>query len=449
MTRPLRTFIAIAAGSIVLAAMTALAGQAAVAGAVTQVNGAGSSYDAPLIESFIQTVSVAPYSLNVSYSSTSSGDGRYEFANQVQNFGATDIQYGLGPTDTTPPSFPYLYVPIVAAGIAFMYNIPGLTQTLRLDSYTACALLTGGITNWDNPAIASLNPGVSLPELPVVAVTESDPTGNNFGLEAWCIAEQPALWAAFADQQLDQQGGPTDGVAISPTSPNPDWPGIPGGLDVYSSVSVAAGVVDTAGAVGAVFTKYGGGFGFGGSNTAKNFASVENASGDFTQPTSLGVTSALAYATQASNGSANLDFNGLGPNVYNPSTYTYLVVKTTQSDPAIGAPISAFVNYALTLGQETARSFGYGTLGLPLENFGVNEVAASVPGAVPLTAAEQTAYDCGDLTPADVAAGLTTPSCSPGTGTPEAPYALALPLLAFALISGTIWIGRSRRAPRT
>jgi hypothetical protein len=34
-----------------------------------------------------------------------------------------------------------------------------------------------------------------------------------------------------------------------------------------------------------------------------------------------------------------------------------------------------------------------------------------VPGAVAPTAAEQQAYSCGDLTPAEVAAGQTTPTC--------------------------------------
>lgn len=61
--------------------------------------------------------------------------------------------------------------------------------------------------------------------------------------------------------------------------------------------------------------------------------------------------------------------------------------------------MSAFVNYALTLGQQIAPSFGYASLGQPLEQFGINEVGADVPGAVPMTAAEQAFYNCGDLTP--------------------------------------------------
>ena len=94
----------------------------------TQLNGAGSSFAAPAIEAFTTAVKQAPYSLSVNYTSTSSGDGRYEFANNTTNFAVSDIAYGLGSTDTSPPTSPFIYVPVTAGGIAFMYNIPGPVQ---------------------------------------------------------------------------------------------------------------------------------------------------------------------------------------------------------------------------------------------------------------------------------------------------------------------------------
>jgi|GEM_PF-1805263 len=377
----------------------------------TQLNGAGSSFAAPAIENFTKSVGPAPYSLNVNYSSTSSGDGRYEFANQTTDFAASDIAYGLGNTDTTPPSFHFNYIPITAGGIAFMYNIPGLGKTLQLSSYTACAILTGGITNWNDPAIAKDNPGITMPTLTIRPVTESDSAGTNYVLEEWCIAEQPALWSAFANQQNHQSGGPGDGVAISPTAPNSNWPGLPGGLDQQSTSGVAGNVATNAGAMGAVQVKYATDLGFGPGTPAKGIASVLNASGDYTQPTAVNVASALAYATQLDNGTHQLNFSGVGPNVYNPSTYSYLLTKTTGWDPKKGAVLSAFVNYSLTLGQEASPSFGYASLGLSLEQYGVKAVLANVPGAVAVTSAENAAYACGDLTPAEVAQGRTTPVC--------------------------------------
>jgi phosphate transport system substrate-binding protein len=389
----------------------------------TQLNGAGSSFAAPALEEFTNTVQGAPYSLNVNYTSSSSGDGRYEFTNQTTNFAATDIAYGLGSTDTQAPSFPFIYVPITAGGIAFMYNIPGLTSTLQLSSYSACAILTGGITNWNDPAIAKDNPGVTLPNLAIRPVTESDSAGTNYVLEEWCIALQPALWAAFANHENSQSGGPTDGVAISAGSPNSNWPGLPNGLDQTTTAGVAGNIATNPGAIGAVQVKYATDLGFSATNPAHGVASVLNASGKYTQPTAVDVASALAYATQENNGTHELNFNGVGPNVYNPSTYTYLLAKTTGADPSIGAVLSGYVNYALTLGQEASPSFGYASLGLSLEQYGINAVLADVPGAVAVTAAENKGYACGDLTPTEVAAGQTTPTCGVVLATAPAPGA--------------------------
>jgi hypothetical protein len=87
--------------------------------------------------------------------------------------------------------------------------------------------------------------------------------------------------------------------------------------------------------------------------------------------------------------------------------------------------MSQFVNYVLTLGQQTAPSFGYASLGLSLEQYGINAVQHNVPGAVAPTAAEQQAYSCGDLTPAEVAAGQTTPTCGVTNATAGPPGANA------------------------
>ncbi len=124
----------------------------------------------------------------------------------------------------------------------------------------------------------------------------------------------------------------------------------------------------------------------------------------------------MAYATQLANGTHQLDFNGAGPHVYNPSTYSYLLTPTTGWSPSKGDTMSQFVDYVLTLGQQSAPSFGYASLGLSLEQYGVNAVQHNVPGAVAPTAAEQAAYACGDLTPAEVAAGQTTVTCGVTNG---------------------------------
>lgn len=375
------------------------------------ISGSGSSFASPAINSWVHAVASSPYSLSLNWAPSNSGTGRYEFTNQTIDFAVSDIGY-VGNTDTTPPSFPFNFIPITAGGIAFMYDVPGLSKQLQLSSLTACELLTGGITNWNDAKIAADNPGVSLPNLPVIPVTESDSAGTNYVLEEWCITEQPAVWAAFVQAQDSQSGGPTDGVALSATSPNSNWPGIHGGIDDSTTTSVANDVAARAGGIGAVQVKYAQEeSGFGGTDPTKNVALVKNASGDYTAPTPTDVASALAYASQLPNGTHQLNFNGAGPHVYNPSTYSYLLTPTTGWSSSKGDTMSQFVNYVLTLGQQAAPSFGYASLGLSLEQYGITAVQHNVPGAVAPTAAEAAAYSCGDLTPAEVAAGQTTPTC--------------------------------------
>ena len=191
--------------------------------------------------------------MTVNWAPSNSGTGRYEFTNQTTDFAVSDVGY-VGSTDTTPPSFDFNFIPITAGGIAFMYNVPGLSKQLQLSSRTACGLLTGGITKWNDPAIAADNPGVSLPNVPVIPVTESDSAGTNYVLEEWCIDEQPALWAAFVSAQDSQSGGRHGGHLCD--LPQLAMAGNPGGLNEQSTTSVVSDVDSDAGAIGAVQVKY-------------------------------------------------------------------------------------------------------------------------------------------------------------------------------------------------
>jgi hypothetical protein len=210
-------------------------------------------------------------------------------------------------------------------------------------------------------------------------------------------------------------------VPISATTPGSNWEAPGNGYDEQSTSAVASNVVNNQGAIGAVQENYATDSGFTGSDPSKGVAQVQNASGKFTLPTPVNVASALAYATQQSDGTHQLNFNGQGPNVYNPSTYSYLLTPTKGWAVAKGTTMSQFVNYVLTLGQQAAPKAGYASLGLSLERYGIDRVIGDVPGAVDPTATESAAYSCGDLTPTEVQAGQTTPTCGVTNGNPPPP----------------------------
>jgi len=410
------------------------------------IAGTGSSFASPAVTNWANQAGQSPYNLSVNYTPSNSGQGRYEFTQGTVDYAVSDTGYVNSSVGTTPPSFPYEFIPITAAGVAFMYNIPGLTQTLQLSSYTACLLLTGQIANWNDPALKQngANANVTLPNLPVKPVTESDPAGTNFVLEEYCINEQPAVWAQYAKNEAGFP--PPSGVPINATSPGSNWEAPQNGLDEASTSAVASNVVNTPGAIGPVQENYATDSGYTGSDPAHAVAQVQNASGKFTTPTPVDVASALAYATQLTNGTHQLNFNGLGPNVYNPSTYSYLLTPTKGWSTTKGATMSQFVNYVLTLGQQAAPKFGYASLGLSLERYGIDQVIANVPGAVDPTAAESQAYACGDLTPTEVQAGQTTPTCGVTNGAPPPPPPGAATV---ATVNGSTAAGKAGTAART
>jgi phosphate transport system substrate-binding protein len=367
--------------------------------------GSGSSFAGPEVLQWTSDTAKPPYSLTINYTPDSSGQGRFDFGGRTVDFAVSDIPYQGQAFDTQQPNFPFIYVPVTAGGLAIMYHIDGLNTTLHLSSYSICALMTGAIATWNDRIIQADNPGVALPATPVHPVIRSDLAGTNFVLQEYCIHEQPALWRAFVTSpaivHLPNQVGD-----LSPTDPRSDWPIFIGAITANGSSNAADDVASPPanGYFTAVETAYA-------IQRHLPVASVKNASGQYTQPDAVGVASALAYATQNANGTHNLNFDGIGPHVYNPSTYSYLLTPTTGWSAAKGATLSAFANYSLTLGQQKAPEIGYASLGLSLEQYGVNAIKQSVPGAVPLTASEQGAYACGDLTPSEVQAGQTQPTC--------------------------------------
>jgi ABC-type phosphate transport system substrate-binding protein len=116
-----------------------------------RVAGAGSTWAQNAINTWVSDV--AQDGLQVNYSGVGSTSGRTDFRNGIVNFAASEIPYGLqdGNNFDPSPTRGYAYVPDVAGGLAFMYNlvIGGQRVTnLRLSGAVIAAILTNQITMW-------------------------------------------------------------------------------------------------------------------------------------------------------------------------------------------------------------------------------------------------------------------------------------------------------------
>ena len=193
-------------------------GPAEVAQATSYVpiSGSGSSWAGPAIDQWASDME--PQGLTINFNPVGSALGRQQFQFDQNDFAASDIAFL-----TTPDPFQggienvheaYSYVPDVAGGTAFLYNlqIGGRKITnLRLSQTTLMKIFTGQITNWDNPEITS-DYGAPLPNLPITVVTRSDGSGASYFLSNWMNTVFPSQWHSFCVNSGGSPGncGPTE-----------------------------------------------------------------------------------------------------------------------------------------------------------------------------------------------------------------------------------------------
>jgi ABC-type phosphate transport system substrate-binding protein len=161
--------------------MVLLTGGPADAAAFVPIMGSGSTWSANALDQWRRNVA-SLYGITVNYSANGSTSGRNDFRAGQVDFAVSEIPYGLtdGGVLEPPPTRAFGYLPIVAGGTAFMYNLKiGNTRVrnLRLSGETITRIFTQQITNWADPAIQADNPGLALPRRAIVPVVRSDGSG--------------------------------------------------------------------------------------------------------------------------------------------------------------------------------------------------------------------------------------------------------------------------------
>jgi ABC-type phosphate transport system substrate-binding protein len=406
--------------SLFIALVLLVLGRALPAAAAAQISGDGSSFAGIEFQQWESDVSQPPYNIAVNYQSSSSGQGRSDFASNNVDFAVSDIRYNTldDPTPLPDPST-FAYIPVTAGGIAFMYNLQkeGFTQSappIQLSSLTACGIFTGAIPYWDDPAVKADNPGVSLPHVAIVPVVRNDPAGTNFVMAAYCIATQKALWTNFVSTYNNNPNFTAGGRTFPTDQPTSGWP-IYGTITADTGSDGIANAVANAnndGYVGAVETGYA---------IQHHFpvVAMKNDTGAYVLPTSNAVAAALGHAAQQNDGTQQLNFTPGDAAAYNPSTYSYMLVRLTGRSADVGASVTAFANYCLTIGEQEAPNLGYATINRSLILFALDRLKA-VPGYVAPTAAETAAIPAaGQNNNTNTLGGggsSAAPSTSPGGG---------------------------------
>jgi phosphate transport system substrate-binding protein len=225
------------------------------------ISGAGSTFAQPIISQWGSELQ--EQGLTVNYNSIGSGGGVAQFQENTVDFGdsdaaMTDEEVQVAEKNGTP-----VHVPIVLGAVTVSYNLPGVETGLKLDGATVAEIFLGKITEWNDPAIAKLNPGVELPETAITVYHRSDSSGTT------------ALFTEFlSDYSPEWKSKLGEGDTVK-------WPT---GTGANGNEGVAGGVSQTEGAIGYVELAYA-------LQNEFTFADVQNKAGKFIEP-SLESTSA-------------------------------------------------------------------------------------------------------------------------------------------------------------
>ncbi len=133
------------------------------------LTGAGSTFVFPLVSQWIPAYqSVA--GVTITYGSIGSGAGIAQVTARTVDFGASDAP--MTPSQATACNS-CVQIPWAVSGTAIDYNVPGVPQHIKLTGPVIAKIYLGQITNWNDPAIAALNPGVSFPSLQLTPIYRS------------------------------------------------------------------------------------------------------------------------------------------------------------------------------------------------------------------------------------------------------------------------------------
>jgi phosphate transport system substrate-binding protein len=340
------------------------------------ISGAGSTWSQVAVDAWRADVRASGVVVN--FAGTGSTDGRSQFIQATVDFATTEIPFQNPPEPGQQAEVPgrdYAYLPVVAGGTSFMYNLTvggQQVRDLRLSARTLAGIFTGEITRWSDKKIEA-DYGKPLPDIPIIPVVRSDGAGASAQFTLYMRSQANDIYCPFIRNKLHLGGSDCPSVSFYPAFGSSKAQVGSNGVANYVSASYGAG------SIGYVEYAY-----------AKriNFPVVGllNKAGYYAQPTAANVAVALTKARINTDLTQNLEsvYTNPDPRTYPMSSYSYMVIPTSTDSPFNadkGKTLSTFINYFLCTGQQKADILGYSPLPENLVLAGFKQVKR-IPGAV-------------------------------------------------------------------
>ena len=303
--------------------------------AETRVQGSGATFPAPLYAKWTQTYNNDHPDVKVDYSAIGSGGGIKGITDKVVQFAGSDAPMTKEQEAKAPG---ILHLPTVAGPVVMTYNLPGLSGEIKLDGEAVSNIYLNKITKWNDAKLMALNPGLNLPDQPIVVVHRSDGSGTTFVFTNY-LSKVSGDWKENVGNATSVQ-----------------WPT---GLGGKGNDGVAAAVKNQAGGIGYIELAY----------ALKNklpFATQINKDGKEVRASVAGVESAIANSVQSFPADLKVSITDApGAESYPISGFTYFLVYGDLSymkDKTLAQETVNYIQWCETTGQAMANELGYAKL---------------------------------------------------------------------------------------
>jgi len=316
----------------VLAVLLAVATFAAASGQVL-LNAAGATFPYPMYSKWFDVYHQAHPEVQINYQSIGSGGGIRQLIDKTVDFGASDGP--MNDDQLKQATIPILHFPTVLGADVPSYNLPGVTAELNFTPEALGGIFLGKITKWNDPAIASANPGVKLPNDDIVVVHRSDGSGTTY------------IWTDYLSKispEWQQKVGKATSV---------NWPV---GLGGKGNEGVAGLVEQTPDALGYIELIY----------AVQNkiaYGRVKNSSGAFVKADLASVSAAAAAAAKYIPDDFRVSItNPEGKEAYPIASFTWLLIPSRFADSSKRDAVKGFLKWMMTDGQQYCEGLSYAKL---------------------------------------------------------------------------------------
>ncbi len=300
------------------------------------LQGSGATFPAPLYKRWFLEYYKDHPQVRVNYTPIGSGAGIRQFsARGLTDFAASDAGINADQQKQLPPEYGgCVILPMTAGSIVLSYNLPGVTEPIRLSRQTYVKIFLNEITNWNDEAIAKTNPGVNLGDRDITIVRRADSSGTSYAFTNHMSAVAKA-------EGLDWKPG---------VNTSPKWGQ---SIAAQGNDGVAALIQMTPGAIGYLE--------FGYAELAHlPMASLENHHHQFVVPTNETGRRALEGAKIPDDLQIKVPDPSMNEAAYPIVTYTWIICKRVYDEQKTADTLKAVLRFCLeSPQQEIAEKLGY------------------------------------------------------------------------------------------